>query len=96
MQDGCYDFPESLGVSEGESHDLESVHHGAVIVSVVDRGTLKPRVYSPLTCVQQYNYIKTFIVWSLYCPFTFNKITISIGLYIVNLYNNRHWELILK
>lgn len=42
MQDGCNDFPESLGVSEGESHDLESIHHGAVIITVVDRGTLKP------------------------------------------------------
>lgn len=57
MQDGCYDFPQSLGVSEGESHNLESVHHGAVIIPVMDRGTLKPTKNSPSTLVQHYTTI---------------------------------------
>lgn len=64
MQDSCYDFPESFSMSKGESHDLESVHHGAVIIPVVDRGTLKPTKNSQLhvfIIIQyNYNYIKTF------------------------------------
>lgn len=64
MQDSCYNFPQSFSMSEGESHDLESVHHGAVIIPVVDRGTLKPTKNCPLhvfIIIQYKNYIKNFV-----------------------------------